>query len=137
MNQSSLDIINWQVYVMWLHFIFVILIPFSILAWLNTSIYNKLSEQAVLLRRTGQKYLRKREMRLGQSFIKLQKSFKNIDCKYCVILVFCHITRIRSSISYHFHYIIANWKICWTIIIFSLRPSQSHNRSRLSYLPLA
>ena len=109
---------------MWLHFIFVILIPFSILAWLNTSIYKKLSEQAVLLRRTGQKHLRKREMRLGQTFIKLQKSFKNIldiDCKYCVIVIFGfipghHLMRIRSSISYHLHYIIANWKIWWTII---------------------
>ena len=51
---------------MWLHLIFIIIIPFSILFWLNTSIYRKLSEQAVLLRRTGQKQLRKRETRLGE-----------------------------------------------------------------------
>ena len=57
----------------------VIMIPFSILAWLNISIYKKLSEQAVLLRRTGQKHLRKREMRLGKQVLsKLPKSFKNI-----------------------------------------------------------
>merc|ERR1712141_867844 len=51
---------------MWLHFIFIVMIPFTILFWLNSSIYRKLSEQAVMLRRTGQKHLRRRETRLGR-----------------------------------------------------------------------
>ena len=55
----------YQVYVMWLHFILILIVPFALLFWLNSSIYNKLAEQALTLQRTGQKYLRRREMRLG------------------------------------------------------------------------
>ena len=51
---------------MWLHFILILIVPFALLFWLNSSIYKKLTEQAVTLHRTGQKYLRKREMRLGK-----------------------------------------------------------------------
>ena len=50
---------------MWLHFILILIVPFALLFWLNSSIYNKLAEQALTLQRTGQKYLRRREMRLG------------------------------------------------------------------------
>ena len=51
---------------MWLHFILILIVPFALLFWLNSSIYKKLSEQALTLQRTGQKYLRRREMRLGK-----------------------------------------------------------------------
>ena len=51
---------------MWLHFILILIVPFALLFWLNSSIYKKLSEQALTLQRTGQKYLRRREMRLGE-----------------------------------------------------------------------
>ena len=59
---------------MWLHFIFILIIPFSLLFWLNTSIYRKLSEQAVMLRRTGQKHLRRRETRLGKGRVEKGKT---------------------------------------------------------------
>ena len=51
---------------MWLHIILILILPFALLFWLNSSIYKKLSEQALTLHRTRQKYLRRREMRLGE-----------------------------------------------------------------------
>ena len=55
-----------QVYVLWLHLIFVSLIPFTVLFWLNKTIHNKLSERLVTLRRTGHRSLRRRELRLAR-----------------------------------------------------------------------
>ena len=55
-----------QVYVLWLHLIFVTLIPFSVLLWLNKTIHRKLSEGIISMRRTGHETLRKRELRLAR-----------------------------------------------------------------------
>ena len=53
-------------YVLWLHLIFVSLIPFTVLFWLNKTIHRKLSKQLVRLRRTGHRSLRRRELRLAR-----------------------------------------------------------------------
>ena len=53
-------------YVLWLHLIFVSLIPFTVLFWLNKTIHKKLSERLFRLRRTGHRSLRRRELRLAR-----------------------------------------------------------------------
>ena len=55
-----------QVYVLWLHLVFVTLIPFSVLLWLNKTIHRKLSEGLISMRRTAHETLRKRELRLAR-----------------------------------------------------------------------
>ena len=55
-----------QVYVLWLHLIFVTLIPFSILFCLNKTIHRKLTEGLISMRRTGHEALRRRELRLAR-----------------------------------------------------------------------
>ena len=55
-----------QVYVLWFHLLFVTIIPFTVLFWLNKTIHKKLSERLMTLRRTGHKSLRRRELRLAR-----------------------------------------------------------------------
>ena len=54
-----------------LHILLVTIIPFSLLTWLNTCIYNKLTHKANVLRRTGQN-CRRRELRVGRLSIRRQ-----------------------------------------------------------------
>ena len=55
-----------QVYVLWLHLIFVTIIPFTILLCLNRTIHRKLTEGLISMRRTGHEALRRRELRLAR-----------------------------------------------------------------------
>jgi len=52
--------------VLWLHLIFVNIIPFGLLLWLNKKIHQKLSEHLLDIRRTGHDTLRRRELRLAR-----------------------------------------------------------------------
>ena len=53
-------------YVLWLHFLCVNLLPLTLLFWLNTNIYRTLTDRLVTLRRTGNESLRRRELRFGR-----------------------------------------------------------------------
>jgi hypothetical protein len=59
-------LISSQVYVLWLHLLFVTLIPFIVLLWLNKIIHKKLSKGLISMRRTGHETLRRREVRLAR-----------------------------------------------------------------------
>ena len=57
------------------HIFFVTVVPFSLLIWLNTSIYFKLTSNLNVLRRTGENIMRRREMTIG----KYKARWRNID----------------------------------------------------------
>ena len=55
-----------QVYVLWLHVIFLTLFPSLLLFRLNKTIHRKLSENISSVRRTSHETLRRRELRLAR-----------------------------------------------------------------------
>ena len=53
-------------YVLWLHLIFVSIIPLAVLFWLNKTIHRKLCDGIISVRRTGHETLRRREIRMAR-----------------------------------------------------------------------
>ena len=74
-------------YVLWLHLIFVSLIPMVVLLSLNRAIHVKLSERHMLLRRTGHRSLRRRELRLARGSLFIVWLF-----------MFCHLPKLIPSV---------------------------------------
>ena len=92
---------------MWLHFILILLLPFALLLWLNSSIYKKLTEQPFHHHRTGQTFIRRREMRLGKDYL-MKNNKTNVLCNIStlgrvsmmIVLVYflCHTPKLCLSI---------------------------------------
>ena len=74
-------------YVLWLHLIFVTLIPFTVLFCLNKTIHRKLSERDDSVRRTGDETLRRRELRLARVSL-------------CIVLLYmvCHSPKLVPTV---------------------------------------
>ncbi|XP_023339076.1 FMRFamide receptor [Eurytemora carolleeae] len=75
------------VYVLWLHLIFINILPFCVLLWLNRIIYKKLSEVNVPIRRTGENILRKREVRMAR-----------VSILIVIIFLLCHTLKFVPSV---------------------------------------
>ena len=74
-------------YVLWLHLIFVTLIPFTVLFCLNKTVHRKLSEGLISVRRTGHETLRRRELRLARVSL-------------CIVLLYmvCHSPKLVPTV---------------------------------------
>lgn len=75
------------VYVLWLHLIFITIIPFGTLLALNIIIYRKLTEASMAVRRTGDEQVRRREVRMAR-----------ISITIVIIFLLCHILKLVPSL---------------------------------------
>ena len=74
-------------YVLWFHLLFVTLIPFTVLFWLNKTIHRKLSERLVTLRRMVHESLRRRELRLAR-----------VSLGIVVLYMLCHSPKLLPTV---------------------------------------
>ena len=92
-----------QVYVLWLHLIFVSLIPLSVLFCLNKAIHKKLTNPFVSVRRTGHRSLRRRELRLAR-----------VSLGIVLLYMICHLPKLVPTLCEIAH---KNAKVIFNIAI--------------------